>query len=659
MSTHLLLTQHRTNEVITALLSRDNIDLELIENGHTLLQIAAREGLWEVIIILLGKGARLDNAGELMKSPLLLAQENQHDLAAQVLLAFGAKTDCPAPQIKTAIFRALIFHIVRHRYSSTLMNLLLPQLNMKRSLHDDTLYNEEIIDFSRLALTNEKHEVAQSLLTLAKKLPKFFHEQDAVLSVYDEENIEEKCLIAYGNKDYDVIDELLKASADNAKKFLMHALRKANYDLALMIMIGSGIGAYMTAIHCANDKTLLENCMTLIGADSQMHQQISRFVYIDALMTKHEKKLLVFLRERVAFHGDMILRAIHRLHPYPEIEALLAIDDLSIQERLQQIEVPELIYALISERFARFDITLFPKYGSLNSKEHKLANVIWVHTFQYLKNAEQHNVGQVSRHFHRLFLDANKLPETKLHLLKDRLQLVNDFIESAEYDIAHAGSFQHIKANKCMVNLSLFFISILSVSSWALHETTLNILNIKKELSAIKLDTKASCESYVNSSTNRCVDWAPANCTIKCDALETQDSRHMASGFGVAIFAIFSLLAICTLAAKLSANNRLRFNQFSSKTKKAYRLLKSIYKNKFDDLNTDDAVTHLDTARELKTILQLKIDTLTKEWQALQQQKSTEASTSNRHHSYFFNQNGIDSLDEDERKEVNLNHNRN
>lgn len=57
------------------------------EEGYTLLQLAAREGQEAIVLFLINEGADIDLiSAKILKTPLYLALENQHDTIAEILL---------------------------------------------------------------------------------------------------------------------------------------------------------------------------------------------------------------------------------------------------------------------------------------------------------------------------------------------------------------------------------------------------------------------------------------------------------------------------------------------------------------------------------------------------------------------------------------------
>lgn len=205
---HAAIKQQQPDGVVRALKNGTSTDVavdQIDAYGMTALQLAAAEGMVEVLLWLIYAGASVDLSHVLrneqdtplqacQKPPLYFAMQNQHELCCQLLLALGADTNKSlrlaefaddanvsgaliALTLDHATFRNVLYWAVSHYqplYHTHLLDLLQRQISVAAILSEDekTAENSQRLLPSLPSQKIPLHQIQQDLSALAEKAMK-------------------------------------------------------------------------------------------------------------------------------------------------------------------------------------------------------------------------------------------------------------------------------------------------------------------------------------------------------------------------------------------------------------------------------------------------------------------------------------------------------
>ncbi len=550
MPLHHALKEHKSKEALTAI--ENGADVNVTQNDLNLLQLAAGEGLQEIVLALLVRNVSVNQALGNTETPLFLAYENNHEIIIQVLLACGASQASAGLQhiifnVNPAIMRGLLFWAIRNTKIDgvPLIELLQPQMEKQvDSMIDVRLdaeekndnmplqnyFQVEIFSLLNLCLKMNKVTAAQKLMEIAKNIHATWRHSERTPAP-DDSTLTEKISHAFYQKDYVTLDSLLKMPEAKTDELLKYALSQHNHDLASFLIVVADINLYDFALSVVQDETVFQNVLAMpMIAESLLYQVVSRNTNRDILPTQKERQLFERLPQDSTIKSNQILQCVYS---HSQEVALLPL--LTSQEpmfaRIKPAELSIPIYSLLVESFTRFNIDLQSNIKRVDSGDRKLPDVLWQCVFINLSRDEQQEVNRTSRYFHRLMIDPKGKNQRKVDPLQRKLHTVNHFMDEIEKEMAAIAFFQLLNR---LDLLQICLIPIMLGIFFASKDWFDDYFQKLQKLEGIK------CERYyVHHYLNSCDDDVPESCKEACHEIATVNG-FCATVFGFVVGEVFN-----------------------------------------------------------------------------------------------------------------------
>ncbi len=673
MPLHKALLEHNSQVVIDAIKNHADIH-EKDRNGLSLLQIAAREGLQEVVLHLLNAGASIDGTEDPTKTPILLALENGHEILVEILLACGAyKTQrTQSYAIQPSIVTGLLFWAIRNTDDIGLLSLLQKQIEAKNEYSDEiridieekkedftelqSFLQNEISSFLKLSLTLNKKIITEKILEIATNIhANYFGGSFIAIPILTEGSLPKRFMNALDRKDYTTLHTLLESPNTDIYKLLLEAVELRKKDNLLFLLTGTNSSIYSFAKIAAQNPFIFQEMLVQLKIEkSLLHQVVSHNVNMDVKISNEALQLFTALPQNITVKTNKILACIYDRHADSIIAELLTQDDGSINERIKKRNLPLAIHALLSERFLRFEIILQPNLIATLSHDQDLPNVLWQCVFINLNKDEQKNVNRVSRHFHQLIIDPQGKRQRTAAPLQRKLHTINVFIEQAEDEIATFRCLDTIDKKDMLVLAVIIVLSItlgLSVNSFIQNLQIHS--DLVDELNQIQLTNNSTCDTYYGNNGYVCDVKRPSLCEELCHEIalniSAQTSSFVGIDFsGVTLLGIFIMLSCIAFYSKTKRIAALTLDQFSETMHELATAMFAENARDFFGMTLHTPIQDVLTkAKQIKTALDKQIHDI-----LLEQEENTPSLDLQRKQSVsslgLFSHNHIRSLDDEE-----------
>lgn len=528
MELHIALKQRKSKLVIDEL-NNNNVNTNTRnEEGLTLLQVAAREGLYDVVLTLLYHDAEINRAEGQTQSPLLLAYENGHSIVVQILLACGASNQHETVQgltLNPAVMRAVLFWTILNTETTNLLLQLQPQIEVSRDSEASgsegsniqVFFQRELSSFIKLCLDLKKTTLAIKLMDIAGNIQAKFYNPDTVISIYTSNETVKHFKDAFANKDYCVLHQLLQQPIDRYQ-LLTDAIHSRNGDLECFIILSMAFSPYAFSLQAVKQRDFLNEYLSRKDiAQSVLYQVVSLHIPINSTISKEAYHLFQLLPQDKKTKHQVILKCIYDHRPYPSIARLLPDDNAFENNANTGLSLS--MHALVREKFLRFGIDIPPHAAAGYSGDKKLPNDLWKSIFTHLNRAEQKNVNAVSRFFHQLIIEPggrNLYRSTSIH---HKLLILNNFLVAIENERQQGpGCIDKMKAKKVLTASTMFTGVIVGVFSYFTRHYFEIHSSLKKELSTITVGD-STCDHYYEDNGRKCFN-PPDVCQDLCDYIE-------------------------------------------------------------------------------------------------------------------------------------------
>lgn len=520
------LTEHRPHEVISYFkqMVDENALQETNSRNLTLLQLAAREGYVDAVLMLNYAGADVNQTAEVKhedpfsknqaeSSAFYLAMQRGHKQVAEILLVCGADKskaiECAQrdrnPKLAELIshatvsdttLRYMLFWTVKN-YSQYDGDRLFEFL--KPFCESNTRLDNDVSALIELAENEEKKEVVQALLILGKRrrASEEKHEftgtelaqyQRMALGLELKDTIENDSVdsiadYASRNKQFVVLKGLL--SSCNVPRLLARVLRDRNKDLASFILVHHHFDRHRVMSDLFRKKLFhywLYYCDSPQGC---LHEIMSRAVLKGAVISAEQHQNIEYLKKHQVDVTNALLYCIADRYTNPHFVSLMTSRDIAIADRIRllmqanpevQLNFHRKTTTFLHQFFAKFKMAFALPMPATPSREtdlsYRLPGEVWTHVNSFLDAQSRARMHCASSYFDTTFKKMKKRKETQTLLeFKNTLQ---EFISTQNEVIQNASSFL---SYFCRNKLSFFASTALSLSLFSIAEVCLKTLD--------------------------------------------------------------------------------------------------------------------------------------------------------------------------------------
>lgn len=608
------LTEHRPHEVVSHF--KKKMDEKALQETNSralsLLQIAAREGYVDAVLMLIYAGATVDQTQEIKhedqfvmnqaeSSAFYLAMQRGHLQVAEMLLVCGASKEhaiqCARRdqnhklaeaisnlKVSETTVRYMLFWTVRNNsqhYSDRLFNFLKPYCKaMKmsadvRAVRALFLAGKQKNSDSLSIPSEDKHELETSEHVIFQKLAQGLELKEPLAN----DTADSIADYAIKHKQYVALKNLL--SFCNVPRLLARALRDRNKDLASFILINYHFDRYRVMSDLFRKKLFhywLYYCDSPQGC---LHEIMSRATLKDCQITNEQHENIAYLKKHNIDVTNTLMYCIADRYSNPEFVNLMTTRDIAMSDRIR-LQMPSAAEnrlkfyrktaVFVQRRFQNFRLELVLPKSTSQDKDgsYRLPDDVWRHVASFFDVRTRANMHAVSSHFNAT-LKKIESQQKKKALEKFQASLVHAITLQQE-KIDKESSFFRFLRRQCGfisactgLNIALFGLAALPFSVMIFMEKTIDDLQRHMENLFLEDYHYQNCyalifknfygDRYCDHRFIKTMTDAVAQCVEWCDQYESEISHR---NWMMGIYIVFGMISLGSIFGSLGLLTELR-----------------------------------------------------------------------------------------------------
>lgn len=588
------LTEHRPHEVVSHF--KKKMDEKALQETNSralsLLQIAAREGYVDAVLMLIYAGATVDQTQEIKhedqfvmnqaeSSAFYLAMQRGHLQVAEMLLVCGASKEhaiqCARRdqnhklaeaisnlKVRETTLRYMLFWATKNyskHYGNHLLNFLKPDPKELKVCAD-----------VRIA---ENHTLEESEYVIFQKLSQGLELKEPL----DNDTADSIADYAIKHKQYDALKKLLNHC--NVPRLLARALRDRNKDLASFILVNYHFDRYRVMSDLFRKKLFhywLYYCDSPQGC---LHEIMSRATLKDCQITNEQHENIAYLKKHNIDVTNTLMYCIADRYSNPEFVNLMTTRDIAMSDRIR-LQMPSAAEnrlkfyrktaVFVQRRFQNFRLELVLPKSTSQDKDgsYRLPDDVWRYVASFFDVRTRANTHAVSSHFNAT-LKKIESQQKKKALEKFQASLVHA-INLQQEKIDKESSFFRFLRRQCGfisactgLNIALFGLAALPFSVMIFMNKTIDDLERHMENLFLEDYHYQNCYAliYKNFYGDRFCDHrfiktmtaAVAQCVEWCDQYDSEISHR---NWMMGVYIIFGMISLGSIFGSLGLLTELR-----------------------------------------------------------------------------------------------------